>query len=76
MYKIKDNIRRYIMQDKNQNLRDSKAMRIINQSAIARELNISSSYVSKILLGKRRSKKYEIKIRELIKKAADELRAA
>lgn len=46
---------------------------IPNQSLISKELGISQSYISKIFSGKRRSKKYEPLIKQLIKKATEEL---
>ncbi|HCY76966.1 MAG TPA: hypothetical protein DHV28_13680 [Ignavibacteriales bacterium] len=49
---------------------------IPNQVIISKRLGISQSYVSLILSGKRHSKKYEPRINNLIKKAAEELRAA
>lgn len=52
----------------------TKRVLIINQSAIAKQLHISQSYVSLILLGKRRSEKYGKKIKNLIQKAAEELK--
>ena len=49
---------------------------LVNQSAIAKRLKISQSYVSLILAGKRHSRKYQSRIKELVKQAAKELKAA
>jgi len=49
---------------------------LVNQSAIARRLKISQGYVSLILAGKRQSRKYESRIKELVKQAAENLKAA
>lgn len=57
----------------NKNSQNNEPIISINQSAIARKLNISSSYVSLILSGKRHSKRYETRIQYLIKKAVDAL---
>ena len=48
----------------------------LNIKGIAKELNITPSYVSMILSGKRKSLKYKIRIQNLIKQAAEELKAA
>ena len=47
---------------------------ILNKSAIARELNISVSYANQLLNGKKKSRKYQYKIRQLVVKAAEELK--
>ena len=48
----------------------------LNIKGIAKELNITPSYVSMILSGKRKSHKYKIRIQNLIKQAAEDLKAA
>lgn len=48
----------------------------IDIKGIAKELNITPSYVSMILSGKRKSFKYKTRIQNLIKQAAKELKAA
>ena len=50
--------------------------KIFNQAEIARQLGIDPSYVSLILRGKRKSKKYEKKIIELVKASSKNLKAA
>lgn len=50
--------------------------RLFNQAEISRQLGISPSYVSLILRGKRKSKKYEKKIIELVREATKNLKAA
>ena len=45
-----------------------KNRRLLNQSEIARKLGISKTYVHMLLTGKRKSDKYEKKIKELIKR--------
>ncbi len=49
---------------------------IFNKSAIARELKISVSYANQLLNGKKKSRKYQSRIKELVKKAAEDLKAA
>ena len=49
---------------------------ILNKSAIARELKISVSYANQLINGKKKSRKYQTRIKELVKKAANELKAA
>lgn len=46
---------------------------IFNQAEISRQLGISPSYVSLILRGKRKSKKYEKQIIELVREASKNL---
>ena len=53
-----------------------KNPRLVNQSEIARKLGVTPAYVHMLLTGKRKSNKYEKRIKELIKKELSDSRAA
>lgn len=68
--KTRNNYNKNIIPDLSQN----ENILLINQTAVAKKIKISQSYVSLLLSGKRCSKKYNLLIQNLIKKAAEELK--
>lgn len=53
-----------------------KSLIKLDIKGIAQELDITPSYVSMILSGKRKASKYRTRIQSLIKQAAENLKAA